>query len=65
MAIHLEELEKKIENRINDLEQQKDRLKDDLKVVRQAVTIAVEFESSSSKSEWQEPDRGFQESKAV
>jgi hypothetical protein len=62
---NLEELEKKIESKIGDLEQEKERLKDDLKVVRQAVSIAVEFEGSGGKSEWQEPDHGYEASQAV
>jgi hypothetical protein len=62
---NLEELEGKIESKIRELEQEKDGLKEDLKVVRQAVGIAGQFENSAGKSEWQEPDRGYEESQAV
>jgi len=65
MAMKLEELERKIEDKIAELEKAKERLKDDLRVVRQAVTIAGEFEKSVGESEWQEPDRGYGESQAV
>jgi hypothetical protein len=65
MSLDLEELEKKIERKISELENEKNRLKDDLKVVRQAVHIASEFGGSDHRDDWEEPDRGYEESQAV
>ena len=54
MSIELTDLEKKIERKISDLEREKGRLKDDLKVVRQAAAIAGDFETTyeGDSSEW-------------
>ena len=65
MSLDLEELEKKIERKISELENEKNRLKDDLKVVRQAVHIASEFDNSDHRDDWKEPDQGYEESQAV
>lgn len=65
MSLDLNELEKKIARKISDLDETKNRLKEDLKVVRKAVSIAAEFENSGGESEWQEPDHGYEESRAV
>ena len=65
MSLDLNELERKIERKISDLDETKNRLKEDLKVVRKAVNIAAEFDNSGEKSEWQEPDHGYEESRAV
>jgi len=56
MSFDLSELEKKIERKISDLEREKNRLKDDLRVVRQASVIANEFETSPGDSDWQSAD---------
>jgi hypothetical protein len=51
--MQLDDLEKRIERKISDLEREKSRLKDDLKVVRQASVIASEFEGAyGGDSEW-------------
>ena len=60
MSLQLDDLEKRIERRISDLEREKSRLKDDLKVIRQASVIASEFEGSQGDSEWGQP-REFEE----
>jgi hypothetical protein len=54
VSIELADLEKKIERKISDLDREKSRLKDDLKVVRQATAIAGDFETSygGGSSEW-------------
>jgi hypothetical protein len=65
MALTLKELDVKIERKIAEIEQAKERLKEDLKVVRQAVSIAAEFEEPEGESEWQQPDQGYPESQAV
>ena len=65
MSLDLEELEKKIERKISELENEKNRLRDDLKVVRQAVSIASQFDQSTDRDDWQEPDQGYEESRAV
>jgi hypothetical protein len=54
VSIELADLEKKIERKISDLEREKGRLKDDLKVVRQATAIAGDFNAAygGSSSEW-------------
>lgn len=61
MSFELPELEKKIERKISDLEREKNQLKEDLKVVRQASVIASEFETSHGGSQWQSED-SYQES---
>lgn len=60
MGLNMEELEKKIERKITDLERQKGQLKDDLKVVRQAAVIASEFKDAGSNSDW-EPENSHEE----
>ena len=61
MSFELPDLEKKIERRISDLEREKNQLKEDLKVVRQAAVIATEFESSHGGSQWQS-EESYEES---
>jgi len=48
---HMEELVKKIEARISDLDRQTSRLSDDLQVVRQATAIAKNFEGAHGNKE--------------
>jgi hypothetical protein len=56
MGLDLEDLEKQIERKISDLENEKNRLKDDLRVVRQASAIASDFEAGNGSPGWQ-PER--------
>jgi hypothetical protein len=63
MGMQLDELEKRIERKISDLEREKSRLKDDLKVIRQASVIASEFEGAYGDSEWGQPEE-YEESQA-
>ena len=53
MGLDLEDLEKRIERKISDLENEKNRLRDDLKVVRQASEIASDFEHDGGSPGWQ------------
>jgi hypothetical protein len=50
MGVDISELENKIERKIGDLEREKSRLKDDLKVVRQASIIADDFAGEEERS---------------
>jgi hypothetical protein len=65
VSIELNDLEKKIERKISDLEREKGRLKDDLKVVRQATAIASGFESSYGEAspEWK-AEESYEEPRA-
>ena len=63
MSIELTGLEKKIERKISDLEREKGRLKDDLKVVRQATSIATDFETAYGDTDWQ-PETAYEEPRA-
>jgi len=65
VGIELSEIEKKIERKISDLEREKGKLKDDLRVVRQATAIAGEFEGRPrehkmrSEEQYQEPQENY------
>lgn len=61
MSIELSDLEKKIERRISHLEQEKCRLKEDLKVVRQANAIATDFQTSYGESTDWKVEEGYEE----
>jgi hypothetical protein len=58
MGLDIKDLEKRIERKISNLEVEKNRLKEDLKVVRQASIIADEFQSEEGSTE-----RGFEDSR--
>jgi hypothetical protein len=50
--MQLTNLEKKIERRISEIEQEKARLKENLAVVRQASSIASNFDEQHNSSDW-------------